>query len=59
MWSARWGQAIVVLNQSTAKSYLTEEENSERLLGDNPVLVLLGGDDGLPRDTKNLTYGES
>ncbi|KAL7533889.1 hypothetical protein ACHAXR_009001, partial [Thalassiosira sp. AJA248-18] len=55
MWSARWGHAVVVLNQSTARSYLTDEENSERLRDDNPVLVLLGGDDGLPRDPKNLT----
>ena len=58
MWSARWGHAVVVLNQSTARSYLTEEENSARLRDDNPVLVLLGGDDGLPRDSRNLTMGE-
>ena len=58
MWSARWGHAVVVLNQPTPRSYLTEEKNSERLLDANPVLVLLGGDDGLPRDTLNVTLGE-
>jgi len=56
MWSARWGHAVVVLNQSSPRSYLTEEENSARLIDANPVLVLLGGDDGLPRDTLNVTY---
>lgn len=49
----------MVLNRSTPRSYLTEEENSVRLLDANPVLVLLGGDDGLPRDTLNVTWGES
>ena len=58
MWSARWGYAVLVLNQPTSRSYLSEEENPERLQDANPVLVLLGGDDGLPRDTLNLTYGE-
>ena len=58
MWSARWGHAVVVLNQSIARSYLTEEENSEFARDANPVLVLLGGDDGLPRDIKNMTTGE-
>ena len=58
MWSARWGHAVVVLNQSTTRTYLTEEENSARLRDDNPVLVLLGGDDGLPSDSRNLTMGE-
>ena len=56
MWSARWGHAVVVLNQPQARSYLTDEENSARLQGANPVLVLLGGDDDLPRDTLNTTY---
>jgi len=58
MWSARWGHATIVLNQTTARNYLTEEENSLRLKDDSPVLVLLGGDDGLPRGTRNLTVGE-
>lgn len=58
MWSARWGHAVVVLNQSVVRSYLTEEENSERARDANPVLVLLGGDDGLPRDTRNGTSGK-
>jgi len=57
MWSARWGHAVVVLNQPQARSYLTDEENSARLQGVNPMLVLLGGDDGLPtRDALNSTY---
>ena len=43
MWSGRWGHAVVVFNQSITRSYLTEEENSERARGANPVLVLLGG----------------
>lgn len=58
MWSARWGHAVVVLNQATPRSYLTEEENSERLRGANPVVVLLGGDDGLPRDNPNASLSE-
>ena len=58
MWSGRWGHAVVVLNQPTARSYLTEEENSQRVLDAKPELVLLGGDDGLPRDTQNVTIGE-
>ncbi|KAL9186585.1 hypothetical protein ACHAXT_005823 [Thalassiosira profunda] len=59
LWSGRWGHAVVVLNQSTARSYLTEEENSERQRDDDPVLVLLGGDDGLPRGAWNATVDES
>eukprot|EP00804_Cyclotella_cryptica_P001587 CCRYP_014936-RB/>CCRYP_014936-RB protein AED:0.02 eAED:0.02 QI:12561/0.87/0.77/1/0.25/0/9/0/1053 len=55
MWSARWGHAAVVLNQSIPRRYLTDEENSARAKGSHPVVVLLGGDDGLPRDTNNLT----
>jgi hypothetical protein len=58
MWSARWGHAVVVLNQATPRSYLTEEQNSARAKESNPILVLLGGDDGLPRGTKNATSGE-
>ena len=48
----------MVLNQPTARSYLTEEENSKRLLNAKPVLLVLGGDDGLPRDTRNVSFGE-
>ncbi|KAL7555298.1 hypothetical protein ACHAWF_019048 [Thalassiosira exigua] len=55
MWSARWGHAVVVVNQSSARAYLTEEENSARLQDDSPAIVLLGGDDGLPRGAKNIT----
>lgn len=55
MWSARWGHAVVVLNQTAARPYLTEDENSERARGSTPVLVLLGGDDGLPRGKKHVT----
>mmetsp|Transcript_4298 Transcript_4298/g.9268 ORF Transcript_4298/g.9268 Transcript_4298/m.9268 type:complete len:1107 (-) Transcript_4298:1229-4549(-) len=55
MWSARWGHALVVLNQAVARSYLTEEENSARAKNDRPVLVLLGGDDGLFGDSNNNT----
>ncbi|KAL7471825.1 hypothetical protein ACHAXS_012134, partial [Conticribra weissflogii] len=55
MWSARWGHALVVLNQAVARSYLTDEENSARAKNDRPVLVLLGGDDGRLRDSKNNT----
>lgn len=53
MWSARFGHAVVVLDEPTARSYLTEEENSDLLREAKPVLVLLGGDDGLPRGTRN------
>ena len=56
MWSARWGHAVVVLNQPSARPYLTEEENSALLRDANPILVLLGGDDGLPSDTSNVTH---
>ena len=47
----------MVLNQPVARSYLTEEENSERARA-TPVLVLLGGDDGLPIGTRNATSSE-
>lgn len=53
MWSARFGHAVVVLDEPTARSYLTEEENSDLLRDAKPVLVLLGGDDGLSRGTWN------
>ena len=53
MWLARFGHAVVVLDEPTARSYLTEEENSDLLRDAKPVLVLLGGDDGLPRGTRN------
>ena len=57
MWSGRWGHAVVVLNQSLTRSYMTEEENSERARGANPVLVLLGGDDSLPNITFAVEIG--
>ena len=56
MWSARWGHAVVVLDE-----YLHETAPPDQSRKSSPVLVLLGGDDGLPRDMLNLTspYGES
>ncbi len=47
----------MVLNQAVARSYLTDEENSAQAKNDRPVLVLLGGDDGRLRDSKNNTQG--
>lgn len=58
MWSARWGHAVVVLNQAIPRSYLTDEENSERAKNLDPILVLMGGDDGLPRGGKSTLFGE-
>ena len=57
MWSGRWGHSVVVFNQSITRSYLSEEENSERARGANPVIVLLGGDDSLPNLTSALDAG--
>jgi len=60
MWSARWGHAVVVINQPTPRSQRPPDgtqENSERLLDATPVMVLLGGDDGLPK-ALNLTLCE-
>eukprot|EP00986_Skeletonema_menzelii_P003562 scaffold1118_cov150-Skeletonema_menzelii.AAC.8 len=57
MWPGRWGHAIVVFNQSITRSYLTEEENSERAQGANPVVVLLGGDDSLPNVNAAMKSG--
>jgi hypothetical protein len=55
MWSARWGHAVVVLDES-----LPDIEAADQLRVVNPVLVLLGGDDGLPRELFNFStsYGE-
>lgn len=58
MWSARWGHAVVVLNQAVPRKYLTAEQNSERAKDSKPILVLLGGDDGLPWDTGNTSFSE-
>ena len=58
MWSGRYGHQVVVLNQHTPRNYLTDEENSQRAAKDDPILVLLGGDDSLPLDTKNVTSSE-
>jgi hypothetical protein len=57
MWSARHGHAVVVLYEPVARSYKTEEENSELLRNAKPVLLLLGGDDGLPRASESVGYG--
>lgn len=58
MWSARWGHAVVVLDES----YLPEKMQKSGQLHDAriPVLVLLGGDDGPPRPRvpMNSTDGE-
>jgi hypothetical protein len=59
LFSGRWGHAVVVFNQSITRSYLTEEENSERARGANPVLVLLGGDDSLPNITSAVEIGKT
>ena len=58
MWSARWGFGLVTVNQSLARDHFTEEENSARLLGSDPALILLGGDDGLPRGARNDAFRE-
>lgn len=58
LFSARYGHEVVVLNQATPRSYLTDEENSQRAKDSEPILVLLGGDDGLPHDIKNSTSCE-
>ena len=55
MWSARWGFGLVTVNQSLARDHFTEEENSARLLESDPALILLGGDDGLPRGARSIT----
>jgi hypothetical protein len=58
LFSARYGHKIVVLNEATPRSYLTDEENSQRAKDSEPILVLLGGDDRLPRDAKNSSSSE-
>lgn len=56
MWSARWGHAVVVLEESSSQwPHPPDSETSDSLRGTSPVLILLGGDDGIPRDLLNLT----
>lgn len=50
MWSARWGHAVVVLDE-----YVPEKNTLDQPPVSSPVIVLLGGDDGLPRDLMNIT----
>jgi hypothetical protein len=46
MWTARWGHAFAVVNQtSTYRNDMTVEENSMRASQLSPRLYLLGGDD--------------
>jgi len=45
MWSARWGHALVIINQTSPRNDMTTEENSARIKEAQPRLVLLGGDD--------------
>ena len=46
MWSARWGHAVVVLNDTSAyRNDMTMEQNSQRAMTLVPKLLLLGGDD--------------
>mmetsp|Transcript_10681 Transcript_10681/g.16039 ORF Transcript_10681/g.16039 Transcript_10681/m.16039 type:complete len:1127 (-) Transcript_10681:12-3392(-) len=49
MWSARWGHAVVVFNQTIPRNDYTEEENSKLINEGMPKLVLLGGDDLVQR----------
>ncbi len=54
MWSARWGHAVVVLDE-----HLPVLEATDELRVTNPVFVLLGGDDGLPRELFNFSTSYS
>lgn len=46
MWSARWGHATVVVDQTSAyRNDLSLEENSERASTLVPKLFVFGGDD--------------
>lgn len=50
MWSARWGHAVVVIDE-----YVNNTNTLNRPPVSSPVIVLLGGDDGLPRESMNIT----
>ena len=54
MWSARWGHAVVVANQTHPRNDFTEEENTELSNLGKPYLVLLGGDDYITDGYKSL-----
>jgi hypothetical protein len=45
MWSARWGHAVTVFNQTTPQNHLTLLENEMLLITRKPKLLMLGGDD--------------
>ena len=46
MWTARWGHAVTVVNQTSSyRNDMTVEENSIRASLLYPRLYLLGGDD--------------
>jgi len=45
MWSARWGHVATVFNDTTPRDDFSIDENSARLLGLRPKLLVLGGDD--------------
>jgi hypothetical protein len=46
MWSARWGHAATVLNETAFyRNDLSVDENSERAITLIPNLLVLGGDD--------------
>ncbi len=60
MWSARWGHAVLVLEESSSQwSSPPDSETSDSMRGTKPILILLGGDDGIPRDFLNLTSPHS
>jgi hypothetical protein len=56
MWSARWGHATAVYNDTTPRHDLSVNENSERQLDTVSSLLVLGGDDRI--DTGWVLEGE-
>lgn len=58
MWTARWGHAVAVFNQTYPLNFLSGEQNSERAKTMQPKIVLLGGDDHSLHRYDNLYSGE-
>ena len=54
MWTARWGHATAVINQTQPRDDFTEEENSLLAGSSLAKLVVLGGDDYVTDKYKGL-----
>ena len=54
MWTARWGHATAVINQTLPRDDFTEEENSLLAGSSLAKLVVLGGDDYVTDEYKGL-----